>query len=130
MHHGRAVVAPDGQRHGMAECVDPAGHALARQAHCIGTAQRSQSQLQGHRAQVVAAGGRILPNQAAALVADQIAVRLGSGHARCGRQILERQRPGRIDERLQQRKADFHRLDASTVFVQRVVHCGSLRYSK
>ncbi|MNT50387.1 hypothetical protein D3C72_1873050 [compost metagenome] len=130
MHHGRAMVAPHGQGHGMAHCVDPAGHALARQAHCVGAAQRSQAQLQGHRAQVVAAGGCILPDQAAALVADEVAVRLGSGHAGCGSQVLESQRAGRIDERLQQRKANLHRLNASAVFVQRVVHCGSLRYSK
>ena len=130
MHHGGAMVAPHGQGHGMAQCVEPVGHALARQAHRIGAAQRSQAQLQGHRAQVVAAGGRILPSQAAALVADEVAVRLGSGHAGCGSQIFESQRAGRINKRLQQCKADLHRLDASAVFVQRVVHCASLRYSK
>ena len=122
VHDGRPVVAPDGDGRRVVDALHERGHAFARQPHGVQPGQRCQAQLERGRAQVVAGGARVLGDQADALEAHEVAVRLGGAHAGVGRQVLEHLRAPGARQRLQQCKTDLDRLNPCAF----LVHCNRI----
>ena len=112
-HDGRAAVAPDRQRDGMAGFLRKFGHKWGGQAHRVKLLQADQAQLHGQRPQTVVAGRGVLLYQSQLAKTHKVGMRVGCCHVCCARQILERHgasTPGQCD---QQPSADLHALDGA-----------------
>ena len=84
-----------------------------------------QAEAQGERAEVVAAGGGVLRGEAGADEADQIAVRLGRGHAGVAGEVGEAQGLATFEQGMEQAAGDLDRLDAGAGgFGGWFGHCG------
>ncbi|MNV48143.1 hypothetical protein D3C71_1400350 [compost metagenome] len=110
---GRAVVAPDRGRHGVADALGQRGQLGNGQAHRVHLLQADQAQLHGQGAQAVVAAHGVLLDQAQLAKAHQVGVGLGGRHVRRAGQVLERHAPAGACQHLQQLAAHLHALDAA-----------------
>lgn len=75
------MIPPYGQGNGFTQALAEVLQYRGGEANRIQPAHGGQAQFQGETAQVIAAAGLVLLDQAHANEADQVAVGLGGGHA-------------------------------------------------
>jgi hypothetical protein len=100
----------------VADFLDEARDALARELHRVEALERGQPELQRGGSQVIARGRGVLHHELQPLEAHEIAVRLGGAHAGSLGEVAQHQRAGCLAQHAQQPEAHFHRLDAGALF--------------
>ena len=120
-HDGGPPVAPDSDRHRVADLVRQVAQQRRRKPNRVELLQADQTQLQGQRPEPVAAAAFVLRDQAELAEAHEVRVGLGRRHAGVAREVFQGHRPARVRERQQQLPADLHALDAALLALGRFI---------
>jgi hypothetical protein len=113
----RPVRSPHGERRRLPDAVREGGDLRRRDAHRLEPLQARESHLESEGAQFVAAGRRILVDQAELAEAHEVRMRLRRRHAGLAREIAQHHRRPAAAQRGQQLPADLDRLNAATFLV-------------